>query len=60
MSLKQTKEENESRKATVGQDARADRWTTWKKFLTEGCGCDNLLKLTCEGEKIQNRQRKEK
>ena len=23
-----------------------------KKFLTEGSGCDNLLKLTCEGETL--------
>ena len=23
-----------------------------KKFLTEGCGCDNLLKLTCEEETL--------
>ena len=60
MSLKQTKEENESRKATVGQDARADRWTTWKKFLTEGCGCDNLLKLTCEGETLPEQTVKRK
>ena len=60
MSLKQTKEENESRKATVGQDARADRWTTWKKFLTEGCGCDNLLKLTCEEETLPEQTAKRK
>ena len=60
MSLKQTEEENESRKAAMGQDARADRWTTWKKFLTEGCGCDNLLKLTCEGETLPEQTAKRK
>ena len=50
MSLKQTKEENESRKATVGQDARADRWTTWKKFLTKGDWRDKISKLLLKQE----------
>ena len=60
MSLKQTKEENESRKATVGQDARADRWTTWKKFLTKRSRCDILNRLTCEGEQLPEQTAKRK
>jgi hypothetical protein len=28
--------------------------------LTEGCGCDNLLKLTCEGETLPEQTAKRK
>ena len=31
-----------------------------KKFLTEGSGCDNLLKLTCEGEQLPEQTAKRK
>ena len=31
-----------------------------KKFLTEGCGCDSLLKLTCEEETLPEQTAKRK